>query len=469
MIKNKYKILVIILLILFIFSTNVFAASDYDLSDYANHIDDKYWCLIYSYTNDNYYLLVTADTTYKYIYSVNLTENENGEFIGNGDFVVSKNITTNPWGSAGNHYIYTFNKDNSKFENKTTYTASTHFSCGENKIIASNINVYKHTDTSVYFSPTGYEYELSPYIANTPEDLATAKYDYLLIMPGTYTSSDSFDFILYRCTTVTVDNDFSYERQGAVYKTTLDWTSPYYQNVTLNFIEQEFWYEIPINDLGIVFSNNERYLYSLQKDGEVLQEFYITVGGLTDEDKEANRLNTLITSTNKTTEAIKEQTEAIKENNETNKNIFQRIGEILSYINPFSENFFGKKLVELILDGLKSLFVPEDGFFQNYFDEIQQWFSDRLGFLWTPFDIIIEVLERILNISFDEPIIKIPDIAEPFTGQKLISQQEYNLNGLLENEILKNVHDIYFVCVDALIVFGLVNLTKKKIEEVFQN
>lgn len=45
-------------------------------------------------------------------------------------------------------------------------------------------------------------------------------------------------------------------------------------------------------------------------------------------------------------------------------NIFSNIGELLSYINPFSENFFAYKLVDLLWDGFKSvmrfLFVPSE-------------------------------------------------------------------------------------------------------------
>ncbi len=64
-----------------------------------------------------------------------------------------------------------------------------------------------------------------------------------------------------------------------------------------------------------------------------------------------------------TISTLNEQTEAIKEQNETSKNIFQKIGDILSYINPFSENFFAYKLVELIVNGLKSLFIPQERIF----------------------------------------------------------------------------------------------------------
>lgn len=184
--------------------------------------------------------------------------------------------------------------------------------------------------------------------------------------------------------------------------------------------------------------------------------------GLTAEDIEANRHQELINSNNKTQDAI-------KENTETNKSILGKIGDILSYINPFSENFFGKKLIDLLIEGLKSLFVPEDGFFSEYFSELKDWFSDRLGFLWTPFDLIIEILNKMLNINFSEPIFHIPNIKEVVTDTLLISERDYNLNSLLENEIFKRVHDIYLLGVDAIIIFALINLAKVKIEEVFKN
>lgn len=172
---------------------------------------------------------------------------------------------------------------------------------------------------------------------------------------------------------------------------------------------------------------------------------------------------------NNQTNKIEEQTEAIKENNKTNKGIFESIKEMLSYINPLSPNFFVYKLIELLIEGLKSLFVPSDNFFSDYFTEIQNFFRDRLGFLWTPFDIIIEVLNRILNINFYEPIIDIPEIKDPFTNTKLISSYSFNLNILLDNNTLKTVHDFYLIGVDVVIIVSLVNLAKRKIEEVFAN
>lgn len=168
----------------------------------------------------------------------------------------------------------------------------------------------------------------------------------------------------------------------------------------------------------------------------------------------------------KTQESIDKQTEAVKENTETNKNIFQKIGDIFNILNPFSENFFAYKLIELLLNALKSLFIPSDQFFSNYFSELNEWFSDRFGFLYYPFELFFNLCDRFLSINFNEPIINIPEIKEPFTNVTMIHATQYNFSSLLEQNSLKIVHDIYLIVVDAVVFIGLVLLLYKKYEGV---
>ena len=325
-------------------------------------------------------------------------------------------------------------------------------------------------DGEIYFAKTVSEEPEEPIIvypgiSNTEEDLATAKFNNILITPGTFNSAENIDLYIYN--TTNFDGDIY--SQSPIFKTTLNVNSLYYKSVTVDDVT-EFWYEIPRTKLGITFSNGNTYLYSLLLDGAPVQEISATIGGLSEEDVMNNNFEnleqTIIDSNKEITDSIEKQTEAIEENNKTNKNIFERIGDILSYINPFSENFFAYKLVELIVDGLKSLFIPEDNFFSNYFNELNDWFSERLGFLYYPLDLIFDLLDRFLNINFTEPILNIPDIEEPFTGVTLIHAQNFNFNSLLENETLKNVHDIYFIILDAIIYIGLVVLLYNKYEEV---
>ena len=58
----------------------------------------------------------------------------------------------------------------------------------------------------------------------------------------------------------------------------------------------------------------------------------------------------------------------------------------------------------------------KSGFLGAYFDELFDWFCDRLGFLSYPLELILDILDKILNINFAEPIINIPEIKEPVIG-----------------------------------------------------
>lgn len=243
-------------------------------------------------------------------------------------------------------------------------------------------------------------------------------------------------------------------------------------------------YVIPINVLpSFSVENGKKYNWAVtygdtgQVDLVVTSNVSKTVGGVSPpsaEDKRHEEIkDSISSSTDKIVESNKElqnsinsQTQAIEENNKTNKNIFEKIGEILSYINPFSENFFGKKLVDLIINGIKSLFIPGDDFFSNFFNDLNDWFSDRFGFLYYPLELLFDVLNRFLSINFSNPIINIPNIEEPFTGEIFIKATQFNFNDLLSNNTLKNVHDIYLIIVDAVIYVGLVLLLYNKYEEV---
>ena len=83
----------------------------------------------------------------------------------------------------------------------------------------------------------------------------------------------------------------------------------------------------------------------------------------------------------------------LDEANETSKGILGKIKDILSYINPFSENFFAYKLVELIINGLKSLIVPDNFDFINDFKDVLE---NKLGFLAS---VPIQLLDYVLSLK----------------------------------------------------------------------
>lgn len=62
-----------------------------------------------------------------------------------------------------------------------------------------------------------------------------------------------------------------------------------------------------------------------------------------------------------------------------------------------------KGLVQSILDGFLDIFVkifvPDNDYFKNYFDDLNNFFSDRFGFLYYPFELILKVLNGFMNIG----------------------------------------------------------------------
>ena len=83
------------------------------------------------------------------------------------------------------------------------------------------------------------------------------------------------------------------------------------------------------------------------------------------------------------TNSIDNQTNAIKENTETSKNILQKIIEI------------PKMIIEGLLDMIKSIFIPSDDFFTNWLDDLNEYFGDKFGILYYPFQLLIDFLNRV--------------------------------------------------------------------------
>lgn len=155
-----------------------------------------------------------------------------------------------------------------------------------------------------------------------------------------------------------------------------------------------------------------------------------------------------------------------EENNQTNKGIWDTLKEVLSFINPFSENFFVYKLVELLVNAIKALFIPSDDFFTNWITSMNDWLSDRLGALYYPIDIVVDFLNRVASLN-DSGSAIISGNGFEFMGAKLIPAFSYDLNSLLTNDVLKNIHDIYLTVVDVILYLCLIILAKNTFVDIF--
>lgn len=76
-----------------------------------------------------------------------------------------------------------------------------------------------------------------------------------------------------------------------------------------------------------------------------------------------------------------------------------KLKNILSYINPLSEKFFAYKLVELLIEALKSLIVPDDmSFVTDFVDALES----KLGFIGAIPGQIIEFAINLVSASWSE-------------------------------------------------------------------
>lgn len=73
------------------------------------------------------------------------------------------------------------------------------------------------------------------------------------------------------------------------------------------------------------------------------------------------------------------------------KSIINFLSNLVSYINPFSDNFLGKKLIELFSNLFKDLFIPTE----NHFEELSNKINEKFGFISQ----IQELLSDLFNFS----------------------------------------------------------------------
>lgn len=131
-----------------------------------------------------------------------------------------------------------------------------------------------------------------------------------------------------------------------------------------------------------------------------------------------------------------------------------------------------KRLPTNIINGIAGIFIPKSGFFSNYFNEFNNWFSDRLGILYFPFDFIISFFNRIYNAEFNEPIIVIPAMQIPLFEEygNIYNGTTFNFREFIDqHETFKYIYNLYLVCVDGIIIWNLIRLLMKKYEEVTTN
>lgn len=134
-----------------------------------------------------------------------------------------------------------------------------------------------------------------------------------------------------------------------------------------------------------------------------------------------------------------------------------------------------KELPNLIADKLKSLFIPSDGFFQSYSDDLTEYFGEHFGLLYEIPGFFLGILSTLnsYNPNTDNYSISIPKI-EPFyidsggNEQKyvLIEAQTYTFD-FLQTGAFKTLYDGYRAFIWLAYILMLFYLIWHKSQKIF--
>lgn len=143
--------------------------------------------------------------------------------------------------------------------------------------------------------------------------------------------------------------------------------------------------------------------------------------------------------------------------------IVDGIGDKIDEQTEEQKNMF-QRLLDGILNGLKSLFIPSDDFFQNYLSEMNQWLSDHFGALYYPIDLFIDVCGRLLNLEVPEnPSITLPAFQVGETVLLPAQMYSFDMSAL---PALGEIHSFYLTVVDVIIALWLCGLAAVKLKSI---
>lgn len=133
-----------------------------------------------------------------------------------------------------------------------------------------------------------------------------------------------------------------------------------------------------------------------------------------------------------------------------------------------------KSIPEMIGEKLKSLFIPEDGYFDSYIQDFQTYFSERFGLLYELPEAIINILQQFISFTptEDDYSINFPEVVMPVLDNgewydKVIIDQTVVNFGFLNEGAFNTLYTMYRSLIWLIFVFALINLIIRKANKVF--
>ena len=299
-------------------------------------------------------------------------------------------------------------------------------------------NFYANGNVTPYLSTNlNYEFCVSPSTALNRISIKSASYTYSLIVAGAeYTLSEKSGWL--NLISANVINSYITLKVHFAGIIRLEASYSNYQKPLIEFNST-----LGMNGALVTWNCYEN-TDTVHENYKMLQQLVNGNEGIKGAIEEGNKLQ------EQGNQLQEEENRLQEEANETSKNIFQKISD-------FFAGFF-----EGIINAFKSLFIPEDGYFSEYFGRLNDFFADKLGMLYAPIDMFISVLNGFLNASASDAGIPFPGIK--WGDTYFIEPQTVSLTEILSN-FPELQEKIYFVT-NIVMIGAVLLLLQNKLKGV---
>ncbi len=173
---------------------------------------------------------------------------------------------------------------------------------------------------------------------------------------------------------------------------------------------------------------------------------------------------------------------AEQQSQQTQKGIFAKIQELIQKVgNWFVDLRMSitnglNTLKDNLINGIRSLFVPSDGYFDQLKEDFSDWMEDHFGVLYQSGSLIVDIMEQIRDFDPQESNypLTFPAIygSEVVNGEvvntEMSSEHEYALGDILVQEPFDGLYDVYLTCVSAVFYLSLVFLAWRKFHKFLE-
>ncbi len=126
------------------------------------------------------------------------------------------------------------------------------------------------------------------------------------------------------------------------------------------------------------------------------------------------------------------------------------------------------EFLNVMKEALAWLFVPSDVFWEEWVNTEMEYINSQTGVLTYPLVLVLNFLDKLLNIDAGDMILTIPDVS--WMGEKVFTETTFNMTQFLnDNASLKNFMGYYYIVIKAILIIAVVNLARKKFAEMEMN